>query len=207
MQLRHSIPGNHGRHRPACLKRNKADVVLHPRRRSLRPLSTRLVPPWQGHLQGTYPSPSLLSLSLSFFGSQGSNQKVDGSIIATVLETASVVVIYLGWKSITEGPFHFLLSSGATSHFRFQNHGKKMNINRLTPGFTRRTLHVMDNQSPSLPSSAVLPTQPFAFFWMPTNHTFRPIYFVLTFLFRFQPHFRRFRSINNWLITSLRTLS
>lgn len=33
---------------------------------------------------------------------KGSNQKVDGSLIATVLETASVVVIYLGWKSITE---------------------------------------------------------------------------------------------------------
>jgi hypothetical protein len=33
---------------------------------------------------------------------KGSNQKVDGSLIATVLETASVVVLYLGWKSITE---------------------------------------------------------------------------------------------------------
>ncbi len=32
-----------------------------------------------------------------------SNNKVDGSFIATILETASVVVLYYGWKSITEG--------------------------------------------------------------------------------------------------------
>jgi len=31
-----------------------------------------------------------------------SNNKVDGSFIATILETASVVVLYYGWKSITE---------------------------------------------------------------------------------------------------------
>lgn len=33
---------------------------------------------------------------------RGSNQKVDGSFIATVLETAAVFVLYLGWRSITE---------------------------------------------------------------------------------------------------------
>ncbi|TFK37354.1 chitin synthase III catalytic subunit [Crucibulum laeve] len=33
---------------------------------------------------------------------KGSNQKVDGSFIATLLETASVGVLYLAWKSITE---------------------------------------------------------------------------------------------------------
>ena len=33
----------------------------------------------------------------------GSNAKVDGSFIATLLETASVFVIYLAWRSITEG--------------------------------------------------------------------------------------------------------
>jgi len=32
----------------------------------------------------------------------GTNAKVDGSFIATVLETASVFVIYLAWRSITE---------------------------------------------------------------------------------------------------------
>ncbi|KAF9264772.1 hypothetical protein L218DRAFT_972373 [Marasmius fiardii PR-910] len=32
----------------------------------------------------------------------GSNQKVDGSFIATLLETAAVGVLYLGWRSITE---------------------------------------------------------------------------------------------------------
>lgn len=34
-----------------------------------------------------------------------SNNKVDGSFIATILETASVVVLYYGWISITEGAF------------------------------------------------------------------------------------------------------
>lgn len=33
---------------------------------------------------------------------QASNQRVDGSFIATVLETASVGVLFLGWRSITE---------------------------------------------------------------------------------------------------------
>ncbi|KAJ7498050.1 chitin synthase III catalytic subunit [Mycena galericulata] len=32
----------------------------------------------------------------------GSNSKVDGSFVATLLETASVGVLYLAWKSITE---------------------------------------------------------------------------------------------------------
>lgn len=36
---------------------------------------------------------------------QSSNQKVDGSFIATVLETASVGVLYLAWRSITEGVY------------------------------------------------------------------------------------------------------
>lgn len=33
---------------------------------------------------------------------KGTNGKVDGSFIATVLETASVTVLYLAWRSITE---------------------------------------------------------------------------------------------------------
>lgn len=32
----------------------------------------------------------------------GSNAKVDGSFVATILETAAVVVLYLAWRSITE---------------------------------------------------------------------------------------------------------
>jgi hypothetical protein len=32
----------------------------------------------------------------------GSKQRLDGSFIATILETAAVVVLYLAWKSITE---------------------------------------------------------------------------------------------------------
>jgi len=42
---------------------------------------------------------------------QGSGSKVDGSFIATILETATVGLLFLGWKSITEGawedgPYH-----------------------------------------------------------------------------------------------------
>jgi hypothetical protein len=33
----------------------------------------------------------------------GTNAKIDGSFIATVLDTAAVVVLYLAWQSITEG--------------------------------------------------------------------------------------------------------
>jgi hypothetical protein len=42
---------------------------------------------------------------------QGSKGKVDGSFLATILETASVGVLYLAWKSITEGTsFHHRVS-------------------------------------------------------------------------------------------------
>ena len=34
---------------------------------------------------------------------KGTDAKVDGSFIATILETASVAVLYLAWRSITEG--------------------------------------------------------------------------------------------------------
>jgi len=33
---------------------------------------------------------------------KGSNHKVDGSFVATLLETLSVAVLYLAWRSITE---------------------------------------------------------------------------------------------------------
>jgi len=32
----------------------------------------------------------------------GTNAKIDGSFIATALETASVIVLYLAWQGITE---------------------------------------------------------------------------------------------------------
>jgi hypothetical protein len=35
-----------------------------------------------------------------------SKAKIDGSFVATMLETASVFVIYLAWRSITEGTPH-----------------------------------------------------------------------------------------------------
>ena len=34
---------------------------------------------------------------------KGTKAKIDGSFIATILETASVAVLYLAWRSITEG--------------------------------------------------------------------------------------------------------
>lgn len=34
---------------------------------------------------------------------QNTHAKIDGSFIATILETAAVGLIYLGWRSITEG--------------------------------------------------------------------------------------------------------
>jgi len=33
----------------------------------------------------------------------GANAKIDGSFLATALETASVIVLYLAWQGITEG--------------------------------------------------------------------------------------------------------
>jgi len=33
---------------------------------------------------------------------KGANQKIDGSFVATILETAAVTVLFLAWKSITE---------------------------------------------------------------------------------------------------------
>jgi len=33
---------------------------------------------------------------------KGSGSKIDGSFVATILETATVFVLYLAWRSITE---------------------------------------------------------------------------------------------------------
>ncbi|KAF7797685.1 hypothetical protein EIP86_011078 [Pleurotus ostreatoroseus] len=44
----------------------------------------------------------------------GTDMRVDGAFVATVLETAAVGVLYLAWRSITEGaspPFPFFSSS------------------------------------------------------------------------------------------------
>ena len=34
---------------------------------------------------------------------KSTNAKIDGSFVATALETASVTVLYFAWRSITEG--------------------------------------------------------------------------------------------------------
>lgn len=38
----------------------------------------------------------------------GSGSKLDGSFLATIFETITVVILFLGWKSITEGGPMFL---------------------------------------------------------------------------------------------------
>jgi hypothetical protein len=68
------------------------------------------------------PCPSEISCRSSFYGFfpsvvtpiltqllQHTNARVDGSFIATILETATVAVIYMAWRSITEGAFRFVL--------------------------------------------------------------------------------------------------
>jgi hypothetical protein len=51
----------------------------------------------------------------------GANAKIDGSFIATALETATVIVLYLAWQGITEGscfsrPVCGLMCSSSTLH-------------------------------------------------------------------------------------------
>ena len=58
----------------------------------------------------------------------GTNAKIDGSFIATALETASVIVLYLAWQGITEGssisrPVCNLICS---SRIRWQTTGTRM---------------------------------------------------------------------------------
>ncbi|KAF8799889.1 hypothetical protein BYT27DRAFT_7119247 [Phlegmacium glaucopus] len=50
---------------------------------------------------------------------KGSNSKVDGSFVATLLETASVGVLYLAWKGITEGKIFLFTSPSIWSFARF----------------------------------------------------------------------------------------
>lgn len=45
----------------------------------------------------------ILRYSLMYI--QGAKHRIDGSFIATILETAAVVVLYYAWRSITEGLF------------------------------------------------------------------------------------------------------
>lgn len=46
----------------------------------------------------------------------GSGSKVDGSFIATILETATVGLLFLGWKSITEGELMSPIRRQGPSH-------------------------------------------------------------------------------------------
>lgn len=90
---------------------------------------------------------------------QGTNSKVDGSFVATVLETAAVGVLYLAWRSITEGTasIPFGLSAHRGTHTTLWNRG--LGRNDLLPAITTflrtivRPLHA--NKAPGLDLSLV----------------------------------------------------
>ena len=44
----------------------------------------------------------------------GTHAKIDGSFVATILETATVAVLYFAWCSITEGDYEFRLCISVT---------------------------------------------------------------------------------------------
>ncbi len=48
----------------------------------------------------------------------GANAKIDGSFLATALETATVIVLYLAWQGITEGSSIFRVFVGRCAHKR-----------------------------------------------------------------------------------------
>lgn len=77
-------------------------MVLRPIRHSLCPQSTRLLPVEQGYLQGMCEVRLIRRVDNTVL--QGvSTHRLDGSFVATILETAAVGVLYLAWRSITEG--------------------------------------------------------------------------------------------------------
>ncbi|KAF5344835.1 hypothetical protein D9756_011102 [Leucocoprinus leucothites] len=87
---------------------------------------------------------------------RGSNQKVDGSFIATVLETASVGVLFLAWRSITEGALYASQAHSfpAPDHqFCIQKHGTTdLSTDALSSRYERK--HHIDTLITSLiPSS------------------------------------------------------
>ncbi|EJD35347.1 hypothetical protein AURDEDRAFT_175551 [Auricularia subglabra TFB-10046 SS5] len=89
------------------------------RRRVVRALAARRVPPLEGDLQGASrreprvvprADPRSAPVPLARFLShpshvphlQGTDAVVDGSFVATLLETLSVAFLYGAWRSITE---------------------------------------------------------------------------------------------------------
>lgn len=80
-------------------------MVLRPLCHPFCSQPTRLLFVEQGYLSGEFliRFTSATSLTFCFRNIQGSNSKIDGSFVATVLESAAVGVLYLAWKSITEG--------------------------------------------------------------------------------------------------------
>ena len=58
----------------------------------------------KGHLSSAFNSANHIIIS-HCHNFQNTHAKIDGSFIATILETAAVYALYLGWRSITEGQF------------------------------------------------------------------------------------------------------
>lgn len=101
-----------------CGAMGKYRRILLPTLRSapISPVS-RVFPPPPYSLLPSLPFPSLPLIPALFFplipvltrNQQRSNARVDGSFIATTLETATVGVLFMAWRSITEGdPCHLL---------------------------------------------------------------------------------------------------
>lgn len=102
---RASLLCHHVIYSPRCPQWSPPNVVLRPLCHPFCSQPTRLLFVEQGYLSGEFliRFTSATSLTFCFRNIQGSNSKIDGSFVATVLESAAVGVLYLAWKSITEG--------------------------------------------------------------------------------------------------------
>lgn len=72
--------------------------------------------------------------------------KIDGSFVATVLETASVVTLFFGWKSITEGASLSFNTPQCLTSLILQNNGTTKSTQCTTAG----SIHCPPFSCPSL---------------------------------------------------------
>lgn len=110
-------------HRPWCFEGGQAPVVLRDCVRTLRAFAAGFLLAQQNHLQGMV---QFDGFDLRLMNpDQGANHKVDGSFIATILETGAVTALYLAWRSITEGK-RANFSTPTIVDRLTQNHGTTM---------------------------------------------------------------------------------
>lgn len=120
--------------------------------RAVRALPARLFPPQQGYLQGLLiRSPPIQTRLAERRGVQGANHRIDGSFVATILETGAVASLYFAWKSITEGPCPSPLPLPLVLTRRLQNRGT------TTTGTTTATNTARPSSSPSFPLKCLGP--------------------------------------------------